>query len=154
MNETDTVGVLVVGVQPGQVEDVVGVAAQLAAQLKARLVCVWVDPSLVSGGFRRDGSEIIEPINSSDEWIRQRTGVITRVRANEDTSALDLAVDASREAIERSGIDPSRIGAVIVATSGNHDSPARLGAGAAFASAGGLHLMTKVGSVATPVVGT
>ncbi|NIL91674.1 Nuclease SbcCD subunit D [Rhodococcus fascians] len=43
-------------------------------------------------------------------------------------------------------------GAVIVATSGNHDSPARLGAGAAFASAGGLHLMTKVGSVATPVV--
>ncbi|WP_032365476.1 exonuclease SbcCD subunit D [Rhodococcoides fascians] len=43
-------------------------------------------------------------------------------------------------------------GAVIVATSGNHDSPARLGAGAAFASAGGLHLMTTVGSVATPVV--
>ncbi|MFC5121942.1 beta-ketoacyl-ACP synthase III [Pseudoclavibacter helvolus] len=64
-------------------------------------------------------SEIIEPINSSDEWIRQRTGVITRVRANEDTSALDLAVDASREAIERSGIDPSRIGAVIVATISN-----------------------------------
>ncbi|MFN3541461.1 MAG: exonuclease SbcCD subunit D, partial [Rhodococcus sp. (in: high G+C Gram-positive bacteria)] len=39
-------------------------------------------------------------------------------------------------------------GAVIVATSGNHDSPARLGAGAAFASAGGLHLMTRVGDVA------
>lgn len=45
-----------------------------------------------------------------------------------------------------------RAGAVIVATSGNHDSPARLGAGAAFASAGGLHLMTRVGDVATPVV--
>lgn len=43
-------------------------------------------------------------------------------------------------------------GAVIVATSGNHDSPARLGAGAAFAAAGGLHLMTRVGDVATPVV--
>ncbi|MCZ4079433.1 exonuclease SbcCD subunit D [Rhodococcus sp. H36-A4] len=43
-------------------------------------------------------------------------------------------------------------GAVIVATSGNHDSPARLGAGAAFASAGGLHLMTRVGEVGTPVV--
>lgn len=43
-------------------------------------------------------------------------------------------------------------GAVIVATSGNHDSPARLGAGAAFASAGGLHLMTRVGDVAIPVV--
>ncbi|MBM4509653.1 exonuclease subunit SbcD [Rhodococcus hoagii] len=34
-------------------------------------------------------------------------------------------------------------GAVIVATSGNHDSPVRLGAGAAFAAAGGLHLMTR-----------
>ena len=43
-------------------------------------------------------------------------------------------------------------GAVIVATSGNHDSPARLGAGAAFASAGGLHLMTRVAEVAMPVV--
>ncbi|WP_072805655.1 exonuclease SbcCD subunit D [Rhodococcoides yunnanense] len=43
-------------------------------------------------------------------------------------------------------------GAVIVATSGNHDSPARLGAGAAFAAAGGLHMMTRVGDVGTPVV--
>lgn len=43
-------------------------------------------------------------------------------------------------------------GAVIVATSGNHDSPARLGAGAAFAAAGGLHLMTRVGDVGTPVL--
>ncbi|WP_338886263.1 exonuclease SbcCD subunit D [Rhodococcus sovatensis] len=43
-------------------------------------------------------------------------------------------------------------GAVIVATSGNHDSPARLGAGAAFAAAGGLHLMTRVGEVGTPVL--
>lgn len=43
-------------------------------------------------------------------------------------------------------------GAVIVATSGNHDSPARLGAGAAFAAAGGLHLMTRVADVGSPVV--
>lgn len=43
-------------------------------------------------------------------------------------------------------------GAVIVATSGNHDSPARLGAGAAFAAAGGLHLRTRVAEVDTPVL--
>ncbi len=43
-------------------------------------------------------------------------------------------------------------GAAIVATSGNHDSPARLGAGAAFAAAGGLHLMTRVANVGSPVV--
>ncbi|MBJ8342693.1 exonuclease SbcCD subunit D [Antrihabitans sp. YC3-6] len=43
-------------------------------------------------------------------------------------------------------------GAVIVATSGNHDSPARLGAAATFAAAGGLHLITRIGSVDRPVV--
>lgn len=43
-------------------------------------------------------------------------------------------------------------GAVIVATSGNHDSPARLGAGSAFAAAGGLHLFTTVDAVDRPVV--
>ncbi|KAA0023932.1 exonuclease SbcCD subunit D [Antrihabitans cavernicola] len=43
-------------------------------------------------------------------------------------------------------------GAVIVATSGNHDSPARLGAAAGFASAGGLHLLTRVSDVDSPVL--
>ncbi|RZK95742.1 MAG: exonuclease SbcCD subunit D [Rhodococcus sp. (in: high G+C Gram-positive bacteria)] len=43
-------------------------------------------------------------------------------------------------------------GAVIVATSGNHDSAARLGAGAAFSGAGGLHLMTTVAGINSPVV--
>lgn len=42
-------------------------------------------------------------------------------------------------------------GAVIVATSGNHDSAVRLGAGASFAAAGGLHLITRVGQIGTPV---
>ncbi|KAB1653437.1 ketoacyl-ACP synthase III [Pseudoclavibacter chungangensis] len=63
--------------------------------------------------------DIVEPINSSDEWIRQRTGIVTRTRAGDDTNALDLARAASLEAIERSGIAPERIGAVIVASISN-----------------------------------
>ncbi|MFB8281821.1 exonuclease SbcCD subunit D [Nocardia colli] len=43
-------------------------------------------------------------------------------------------------------------GARIVATSGNHDSPARLGAGASFAAAGGLYLRTTVAEADRPVV--
>lgn len=43
-------------------------------------------------------------------------------------------------------------GAVIVATSGNHDSAVRLGAGASFSAAGGLHLITRVGQIGTPVM--
>ncbi len=63
--------------------------------------------------------ELIGPIDSSDEWIRQRTGIITRSRAVPETDAIDLATDAAREAIERSGVDASKIDAVIVATVSN-----------------------------------
>ena len=60
--------------------------------------------------------EIAGPIESSDEWIRRRTGIVTRVRAPEGQSRMDMAVEASKEAIEKSGIDPSEIDAVILAT--------------------------------------
>ncbi len=60
--------------------------------------------------------EIAGPIDSSDEWIRQRTGIVTRKRADADQSLIDMAVEASTEAIVKAGIDPQRIGAVILAT--------------------------------------
>ena len=63
--------------------------------------------------------DLIGPIDSSDEWIRQRTGIVTRMRAVPETDAIDLATDAAREAIERSGVDPSQVDAVIVATISN-----------------------------------
>jgi 3-oxoacyl-[acyl-carrier-protein] synthase-3 len=63
--------------------------------------------------------DLVGPIDSSDEWIRQRTGIITRTRAVKETNAVDLATTASREAIERSGVDPSLIDAVLVATISN-----------------------------------
>jgi 3-oxoacyl-[acyl-carrier-protein] synthase-3 len=64
-------------------------------------------------------SELIEPINSSDEWIQQRTGIITRTRASDGVLAVDLATDAAREAIEKSGVDPELIDLVIIATISN-----------------------------------
>jgi len=60
--------------------------------------------------------DLVGPIDSSDEWIRQRTGIVTRMRAIPETTAIDLAADAAAEAIARSGIDPQQIDAVIVAT--------------------------------------
>ena len=59
--------------------------------------------------------EVAGPIDSSDEWIRQRTGIVTRRRAK-DLSLMDLAVEASNEAIAKAGISPSEIDAVILAT--------------------------------------
>jgi len=63
--------------------------------------------------------ELVGPIDSSDEWIQQRTGIITRTRASHDLSATDLATTAGLEAIEKSGIAPELIDLVIVATISN-----------------------------------
>ncbi|MCU1418752.1 MAG: 3-oxoacyl-[acyl-carrier-protein] synthase-III, partial [Schumannella sp.] len=64
-------------------------------------------------------ADLIEAIDSSDEWIRQRTGIITRKRASKGLDAIDLAETASLEAIKNAGIDASEIGAVLVATISN-----------------------------------
>ena len=78
---------------------------------------------LAVGAARGDltvtNDDIAGPIDSSDEWIRQRTGVITRKRASATLSAADLATDAAAEAVAKSGISPDQIGAVIIATISN-----------------------------------
>lgn len=63
--------------------------------------------------------DIVGPIDSSDEWIRQRTGVITRHRAPADVLAIDLATEAALEAITKAGITGADINAVLVSTISN-----------------------------------
>ncbi|GEL47646.1 beta-ketoacyl-[acyl-carrier-protein] synthase III [Cellulomonas hominis] len=60
--------------------------------------------------------DLVGPIDSSDEWIRQRTGIVTRARSGADTDVLDLAERAGRQAIENAGLQGSDIDAVILAT--------------------------------------
>ena len=55
------------------------------------------------GDLTVTNDDIAGPIDSSDEWIRQRTGIITRKRASKDRSLMDMAVEASKEAIEKAG---------------------------------------------------
>jgi 3-oxoacyl-[acyl-carrier-protein] synthase III len=61
-------------------------------------------------------AEIVEAIDSSDEWIQQRSGIKSRRFAEPDESVQMMSVAASRIAIERAGIDPAQIDGVIVAT--------------------------------------
>jgi 3-oxoacyl-[acyl-carrier-protein] synthase III len=63
--------------------------------------------------------DLAGPIDSSDEWIRQRTGIITRKRASKGINAVDLAETAAREALEKAGIEASQLGAVLVSTISN-----------------------------------
>jgi 3-oxoacyl-[acyl-carrier-protein] synthase-3 len=55
-------------------------------------------------------------VDTSDEWITQRTGIKTRYLANEDQSTSDLAYEAAKLAIKRAKIDPNQVDAIICAT--------------------------------------
>ncbi|MEM7792053.1 MAG: beta-ketoacyl-ACP synthase III, partial [Verrucomicrobiota bacterium] len=55
-------------------------------------------------------------VDTSDEWIRTRTGIHQRHFAAKDETTSDMAMHASRKAIQSAGIDPSEIDLIIVAT--------------------------------------
>ncbi len=56
-------------------------------------------------------------VDTSDEWITARTGIKQRHIAADNEFTSTLAIAASRQALVRSGIDPSDIDLVILATS-------------------------------------
>src|SRR6187431_1096837 len=72
------------------------------------------------GGYRPSrvvtNAEICERIDSSDQWIRERSGIESRRWAAPDESVTDMSVAAAGKAIAQAGITPTQIGAVIVAT--------------------------------------
>ena len=61
-------------------------------------------------------SEIVDKIDSNDEWIQQRTGIQTRHIADSNESLIDMATKAAQIAIARAGITAKDIDAVIFAT--------------------------------------
>ncbi|QIG42783.1 ketoacyl-ACP synthase III [Nocardioides anomalus] len=61
-------------------------------------------------------SEIIERIDSSDEWIQTRSGIKERRWATDEETVRLMAVEASKQALERSGVDARQVDCVIVAT--------------------------------------
>ncbi len=60
--------------------------------------------------------DLEEMVNTSDEWIVERTGICERRIASKDEAASDLAFYAAEKAIKDGGIKPSDIEFIIVAT--------------------------------------
>lgn len=75
---------------------------------------------LAIGGVRGENvvtnDDIAGPINSSDEWIRQRTGIVTRRRASEDVDLVDLAEGAARAVLAAARLEGRDIDTVILST--------------------------------------
>ncbi|MEY4469325.1 MAG: hypothetical protein RLZZ87_649 [Actinomycetota bacterium] len=61
-------------------------------------------------------SEIVDKIESSDEWIQQRTGIATRRFADKSESLLDMACWAAEDALKKAKLTIDDIDTVIVAT--------------------------------------
>jgi 3-oxoacyl-[acyl-carrier-protein] synthase-3 len=55
-------------------------------------------------------------VDTSDEWILQRTGIRERHIADESEAASDLAYHASRQALERAGLTPADVDFIVVGT--------------------------------------
>ncbi|MGO4690046.1 beta-ketoacyl-ACP synthase III [Glaciibacter sp. 2TAF33] len=72
------------------------------------------------GGVRGElvvpNDDLVGAIDSSDEWIRRRTGIVTRRRAPRGSLVEDLAEVAGRAAVEAAGLDPSDIDVIIVSS--------------------------------------
>ena len=65
---------------------------------------------------RVDNAELCETVDTSDEWIVERTGIRSRYIAGDGETTASLATDAARRALEAAGIEPSDIGLIVLAT--------------------------------------
>jgi 3-oxoacyl-[acyl-carrier-protein] synthase-3 len=55
-------------------------------------------------------------MDTTDEWIRTRTGIEERRIADDDVNTSDMAYEAAREALQESGLEAHQIGLILVAT--------------------------------------
>ncbi len=72
------------------------------------------------GGYLPDqvvtNDELAKVVETSDAWIRERTGIEQRHKVRDDEPVSDLAVAAARMALERAGRTPADVDLIIVAT--------------------------------------
>ncbi|HVD24491.1 MAG TPA: beta-ketoacyl-ACP synthase III [Gaiellaceae bacterium] len=63
-----------------------------------------------------DNDELAELVDTSDEWIMERTGIRERRIAAPEQAMTDLALPAARIALDRAGVKPEELDLIIVAT--------------------------------------
>lgn len=77
----------------------------------------WLPPRVV------DNEELSRRLDTTDEWIRARTGIRERRIAGDETSTIDMAVEAGRKALRSA--DSTRVDALVLATAtADHVCPA------------------------------
>ena len=106
--------------------------------LKKYLTCLFIEVKIIFARIKRlkfmipvhiNGIEYSVPrlkvtnddiskiVDTSDDWIIQRTGIKSRYIASSSETASTLAIDASKKLLERKNINPETIDMIISATS-------------------------------------
>lgn len=67
-------------------------------------------------------AEMAQMVDTTDEWIAQRTGIRERRFAAEDETTADLALAAAQAALSDAGADPASVDAIVLATSTPDDT--------------------------------
>ncbi len=65
---------------------------------------------------RLDNAELCETVDTSDQWIVERTGIRTRYIAGDGETTATLAAESARNALEHAGIDATEIDLIVLAT--------------------------------------
>ena len=79
---------------------------------------MYVPPRVVKN------TDLAQLMDTTDEWIRQRTGIEERHHADPGTGPSDLALESSTRALEAAGLEAAQLDAIVVASlSPEHDFP-------------------------------
>jgi 3-oxoacyl-[acyl-carrier-protein] synthase-3 len=73
-------------------------------------LATYVPPKLVTN------ADLAKMVDTTDDWIRERTGVRERYVVDRGVATSDLAKKAAVKAIERAGLSPNDIGFIVVGT--------------------------------------
>jgi len=91
--------------------------ASQRGELRARLVGIGA----AAPEKRVPNSDLQKIVDTSDEWISQRTGIRSRHLLEQGQGLADLASIAAKDALEQAGVDPADVEIVIMATSSPDD---------------------------------
>jgi 3-oxoacyl-[acyl-carrier-protein] synthase-3 len=89
---------------------VVTPSTRTVARARISSLAIYVPPKLLTN------ADLEKMVETSDEWITQRTGIKQRHIVEEGQATSDLATEAAKQAIVRAGLTPADIDFIVVGT--------------------------------------
>lgn len=78
--------------------------------VKILSIGAWVPEKILTN------DDLSNMVDTSDEWIRSKTGICERHIADEETATSDIAINAAKLALKRAGLTAKELDMIIVAT--------------------------------------